>query len=108
MRMGKYSESVKANLKTLSLHPNYINALNNLGLGLLAVGRPREAELAWKRFIEIWLYYNGVHNRLGNLYAGQGFIDKAITQFKESLKIDPNDKIAQESLKALLQESGGK
>lgn len=107
MRMGKYPEAIKTNLHTLSLHPNYINAWNNLGMGLLAVGRPKEAELAWKRFLEIWPYYNGVRHLLGEMYAQQGLTEKAVVQFQESLRIDPGDKIAKERLEALLQERRG-
>lgn len=102
LQMEKYQNAIEANLRTLALHPNYINAYTNLGVAYASTGKTREAEWAWRKALEIWPDHNDARNNLATVYAVHGKRQEAIALFKESLIRDPQDAEAKKKLKILL------
>lgn len=99
---GRYQDSVKANLRSLSLHPNNINTLNNIGLSYAFLTRYEEAEKALKRALEIWPDHKRARNNLATIYAWQGRKEEAISLFEESLRRNPGDSAAKSNLELVL------
>ncbi|MBI2987898.1 MAG: O-antigen ligase family protein [Deltaproteobacteria bacterium] len=105
LRTEKYQEAIQANLRTLSLHPNYINAYTNLGVAYASAGKTKAAEWAWKKALEIWPDHNDARNNLATTYGLQGKKKEAIALFRESLQRNPKDVKAKQKLDTLLTES---
>jgi len=102
LNKGKYEDSVKTYLRSLALHPNNINSLNNLGLGYAFVNQYEEAEKVLERALEIWPDYTRARNNLATVYAWHGMKDKAISLFEESLRRNPNNAAAKSNLELVL------
>jgi O-antigen ligase len=105
IQLEDYPEAILANLRTLALHPYYINGYTNLGVAYASVGKIREAEEAWQKALEIWPDHNDARNNLATVYAVSGKQTEAIAQFRESLRRDPGDKEARQKLKTLLNQT---
>lgn len=103
--MKRYPEAIEANLRTLRLHPNYINAYTNLGVAYASAGKIQEAEKAWRKALDIWPDHNDARNNLATTYGLQGRKKEAIALFRESLQRNPSDEKAKQKLATLLRES---
>lgn len=100
--LKRYPEAIEANLRTLRLHPYYINAYTNLGVAYASTGKIHEAEIAWKKALVIWPDHNDARNNLATIYALHGRKDEAVALFRESLRRFPEDDAARKKLKMLL------
>lgn len=105
LRLGRYGDAVQANLRTLSLHPYYINAYTNLGVAYASAGKIKEAEWAWKRALEIWPDHNDARYDLATIYSLYGRKKEAIALFREALQRNPKEERAKQKLEILLRES---
>jgi Flp pilus assembly protein TadD len=64
----------------------------------------KEAEVQFRRVVEIDPYNAMAHVGLGQLYTKVGLIQRAELEFREALKLDPENVVAQKGLKSLQKE----
>jgi tetratricopeptide (TPR) repeat protein len=93
--------------KAVEADPNYLPGYFGVARSDLLSGQNLdEAERDFKKYLTRWpeegdpSLANG-HWRLGQVYEKQGKKDMAVAEWQEALKLTPNYKPAQESLKAL-------
>ena len=101
LRKGDYPKATVCILRSLSLNPYNINALNNLGVAYASVGKIAEAIQAWENSIRIWPDHMEAHKNLGTVYALKGEKEKAIYHFQLALRLSPEDLQAREALRIL-------
>ena len=77
----KYEEILKIN-------PNYINALNNLGILYFGLKNYLKSEKIYKKVIKLDSQNIQAYNNLGLLYKQNGVYEKSIKCFKEAIKIN--------------------
>ena len=93
-RKGEVDQAILSHRNALGLHPNSLNAQNNLGISLRKAGRTDEAILALRRAIELYPGFVEAHNNLGNALRDIGQIDASIRTFEHILE-KPNAQIPQ-------------
>ncbi|HUU30175.1 MAG TPA: tetratricopeptide repeat protein, partial [archaeon] len=80
-------EAAEAYEKALSIDPNYLPALNNLGMLYFEMDKPSEAFRCFERLTSLepdWLSYY----KLGVAYRGLGYIDKATAALEKSVSFE--------------------
>lgn len=82
----------------LETTPRDYRALNFMGIVRAQQKREAEAEGFFKQVIEIKPDFAGGHSALGMLYMQMGKRDEAITQLRETLRLDPSRTDALDSL----------
>src|ERR1700730_13669143 len=80
--------------RAIELNPNYAHARQEYSLYLSAVGRNAEAEAEMKRAEELDPTSLLIGKDLGDLFYLQRDYDKALEQYRRTLKIDPTDPLA--------------
>ena len=76
--------------KVLALDPNYINALNNLGVIFQRLGKKQRAKECYEKVIKINPTYADANYNLGNIFQELGDDQKAKDCFEKTIEIDPN------------------
>jgi predicted O-linked N-acetylglucosamine transferase (SPINDLY family) len=79
---------------------------NNLGLVLLALGRPNEAMASIFRALELRSSYPQAFNALGNVQLKLGALDEAIASYQRAIDLRPDYVDAHANLGKALQEKG--
>jgi tetratricopeptide (TPR) repeat protein len=92
----KHAESVLNTV--LAASPDEFHALNLLGIIRAQQRREPEAEVLFKRAIEIKPDFASAHVGLGMLYVQMAKPDQAIPEFQEALRLDPERADARSSL----------
>jgi Flp pilus assembly protein TadD len=103
-----YDQAEAALKKYIALKPDDYYAMNNLAVMFMQTGRAQEGQ----RFAEAAVktepgYANGRVTR-GSVYAMQGRFDDAEAQFREALRLDPDNETASINLDKLQQVRGGR
>jgi DNA-binding winged helix-turn-helix (wHTH) protein/tetratricopeptide (TPR) repeat protein len=80
--------------RAIELNPNYAHAHQEYSLYLSAVGRNAEAEAEMKRAEELDPTSLLIGKDLGDLFYLQRDYDKALEQYRRTLKLDPTDPLA--------------
>ena len=80
--------------RAIELNPNYAHAHQEYSHHLSAVGRNAEAEAEMKRAEELDPTSLLIGKDLGDLFYLQRDYDKALEQYRRTLKIDPTDPLA--------------
>ena len=80
--------------RAMELNPNYAHAHQEYSLFLSAVGRNAQAEGEMKRAEELDPTSLLIGKDLGDLFYLQRDYDKALEQYRRTLKIDPTDPLA--------------
>jgi tetratricopeptide (TPR) repeat protein len=75
--------------EALKLKPDFAPAHNNLGIGLLELGRVREAAASYERALRLDPSYAEAHNNLGNALRELGQLDEAIASYRRALQLRP-------------------
>lgn len=102
----KDSEAPAQFTRALEVDANYLPGYFGVGRSdLLAGQKLDEAEHSFKKYLTRWPEegepsWANAHWRLGQVYEKQGKKDLAVLEWQEALKLAPNFKPAQESLKA--------
>ena len=76
-------------LKVLELDPNYINALNNLGVIFQGLGKKQRAKECFEKAIKINPNYIDAHYNLGNIFKELGKNQKAKEFFEKTIELNP-------------------
>jgi tetratricopeptide (TPR) repeat protein len=80
--------------RAIELNPNYAHARQEYSLCLSAVGRNTEAEAEMKRAEELDPTSQSIGKELGDLFYLARNYEKALEQYRLTLKIDPTDPLA--------------
>lgn len=83
---GNYNQALKELQEAEKLYAEDPELQNALGLVYYAKGATAEAEIHYKKAIEIDNDYSEAHNNLGVLYLNTGRLDESISEFNEALK----------------------
>jgi CubicO group peptidase (beta-lactamase class C family) len=102
---GKYAEAIEAYKKIKQERPDN-NAvaegrLNGIGYSLLEQKKIAAAIAVFKANVEMYPQSANVYDSLGEAYLANGEKELAITNYKKSLELDPQNKNAVEALKKL-------
>jgi Flp pilus assembly protein TadD/peroxiredoxin len=87
--------------RAIDLRPNYADALNNLGVLLVRAKRYSEAQGKFTTCIRLEPNFDQAYLNLARLYAIQDEKEKAKEVLQELLRIQPQHKIAQQTLEML-------
>lgn len=80
--------------KATTMDPNHKRAWNNLGEAYFGLGNTSEAEVAYKKQIEINPKDEFTYKNLGTLYYGQKKYEEALAAYRKHLEFNPLDKEA--------------
>lgn len=89
--LKEYERAVDHYRRAIELHPNFIEARNNLGAVHIRLGAIDEAIDEFKGAIEINPYHPGLHNNLGYLYGKRNLIRQALGAYHRALELDPEN-----------------
>jgi tetratricopeptide (TPR) repeat protein len=92
--------------KVLALDPNYINALNNLGVIFQRLGKKQRAKECYEKAIKINPNYADAHYNLGNIFKELERNQKAKEYFEKVIEINPNYSSAHNNLGNIFKELG--
>ena len=109
--LKQYQQAAEQFKTVLKYDPKNIYALNHLGLAYRQLKQPNEAETILRKVLEIdpecqEPESENVHNYLGMVYEDKGEINTAITEYRESIRLFPNDIWARKQLAILLENQG--
>ena len=79
INIGRYKEAIKYLERTVSIRPEFIEALNNIGFAYWDLGKLVEAGSYFKRAINIDPSYHEAHDNLSSIQFKQG-------KFEDGLK----------------------
>ena len=77
--------------KVLELEPNNLEAMLQLGLAEFRLGEADKAAERFENIIQNYRRHSGAYYYLGVYYLRHGNLEKAVTNFKESLRLKPRD-----------------
>jgi len=84
-QMGKLSEAVSANIKSVKLEPKDAEAHCNLGFSFLELGKLKDAEDSCRKSISLNPDYAGAHNNLGIVLKRLGKLEEAERSFRQAI-----------------------
>ncbi len=103
---GRPSQAIDAYRRALELHPNSINAHNNVAIALRKTGSLEEAEHSARRAIELYPNFIEAHNNLGNIYRDGRKWPSAIRSLERALELAPHNPLIRVNLGRTLALSG--
>ena len=77
--------------KVLALDPNNLEAMLQLGLAEFRLGEADKAAKRFENIIQNYRRHSGAYYYLGVYHLRHGDFEKAVTNFKESLRLKPRD-----------------
>ena len=105
-RQGKSQEMIALLKESLSIKPNYPDALYNLGNILQKQGDLEAAITSYKKILSVKTNYPEVLNNLGIALKRQGDLEAAIASYRKALAIKPNYPEALNNLGIALKRQG--
>jgi protein O-GlcNAc transferase len=105
VRTEELQKAIVCFQKALDLSPKFIDAGNNLGNVLRALGRMDEAIAAWRRTTAVGPHPLA-HYNLGRALYEQDLLDDARDAMQNSIRINPNHPDAHNNFGNLLRQSG--
>jgi tetratricopeptide (TPR) repeat protein len=105
-REGDLDEAITHYRKALELKPNYLPALNHLGIALRAKGDVEGAIAEYRAAIDCDPKYAKAHNNLGNALRDKQDLDGAIAAYRAAIALDPKDAAAHNNLGIALRAKG--
>jgi arylsulfatase A-like enzyme len=103
---GRDGEAIEHYEQALKLKPDYVEALNSLGLTLVHAGRIPEAIARYEQALKIKPDYEHAHNNLGNALERTGRHAEAIAHYEQAIKIKPDSLVVLDTLAAAYAEAG--
>jgi len=104
--MGRDDEAMRHFEDALLARPDYVDALNSLGLTLARAGRFKEAIARYEDALRIEPDQAQVHNNLGNALRQTGRLAEALPHYEQALRIKPDSISALTNL-ALIRATNG-
>jgi len=96
---GKNDDAIHELRQVVRLKPDYLDAQLRLADALFAKGDLEEAKTHYIAALRADSKLVVAYNSLGKLYLSQGQLSQAIVQFSEALRLNPNNKDAEENLR---------
>ena len=90
LQQGRFTASIDCYLRALEMNPNFVEALNNLGLAYKGLGKWQESEACLLRAIRLRPQNATAFNSLGNLYVAGNRNAEAEDCFRKALEIHPD------------------
>ena len=87
--MNQFDQSIESFNKAVEIHPQYEEALYNLGVVQKKAGKPDDAINSYQRAIGINSQNANAHNNLGNLLTQKGHIKQSIEHLNLALNLNP-------------------
>ena len=106
LNTGQVDAAAAAYRAALAVDPDYVPALNNLGLLLKRLGQRRDAEDCLRRAIALTPDDFELHNNLAVLLHEEGRLDAALASYGRALEIMPDDGFARGNFGGLLSQMG--
>ncbi|MBF0370225.1 MAG: sulfotransferase [Magnetococcales bacterium] len=103
---GQLDQAIAWYRRTLTIDPQNINAMNNIGAVLKMQGKLKEAEQHLKRALAINPHFASAHNSLGVVLKNMGRLDEAIRHLRQAIALQANYANAHHNLANALLESG--
>lgn len=88
---GDYAGAIADQKSCLEYHPYFVNALNNLGMSLNAMGRHDDAIEPLKRLRVLQPDHLESHINLAAAYRGKTDYASAVEEYRSALKLKPKD-----------------
>lgn len=101
---GKLAEAEPFYREALRINPNLPGVLNNLGFVLRSLGKPMDAEPYLRKALEVSPWFVNPRFDLADILIAKNNHPEAVEQFREILKSEPNNFIANYKLGMLLSE----
>ncbi len=105
--LGRYAEAAQVLEQLLDIKEYDPEAMSELALAYLRLGRDRDAELLLRRVLAVRPQHVDAHNAYGQLLAMRGDVEGARRELEAALRIDPEDGSALYNL-ARIEESAGR
>jgi Flp pilus assembly protein TadD len=106
LEQGRIEDAIWHYSEAVRIKPDYIEALNNLGISLRMAGRVDEAIRYYKKALEINPRHIGANFNLGVALAAKGRFTEAISFYNKALQISPDHIEIRTSIGIALAESG--
>ena len=90
LEQGRVEEAIWHNTEVIRIKPNYIEAINNLGIALHKAGRINEAISCYKKALEMNPRYASANANLGFALADKGEFAEAVSLYNKALQIAPD------------------
>ena len=87
--MNQFDQSIESFNKAVEIHPQYEEALYNLGVVQKKAGKPDDAINSYQRAIGINPHNANAYNNLGNLLTQKGHIKQSIEHLNLALNLNP-------------------
>lgn len=101
---GDIEGAFDAAIKAVDIHPNYVDALYNLGTLYAIVQQFDKAEEAFRKVLELKPNHSNACNNLGRVAVAQNRLDDAIELFRAAVRMDPANEDARRNLELALSE----
>jgi Tfp pilus assembly protein PilF len=101
--LGRIDDAIGECRRAIEVDPDFGNPYNDIGSYLIAKGEP-DAAIEWLEKAKAAPRYEPRHfpfMNLGRLYASQGMMRQAITEFEGALRIEPDERNCAEMLRQL-------
>ncbi len=98
---GNVKEAIMLYIKALEVDPDYLVALNSLGVVYYELRQLEEALAVYNKIIKQYPDYAIGHYSIAAIYNDRGMFGKAKTSLKEALRLNPEFKEAETALKIL-------
>jgi len=103
---GKLNETIYHCSEAVRIKPDYVEAINNLGLALRQAGRIDEAIHCYKRALEIDPGTVEAYINLGTALAVKGELSQAAQEYEKVLLIQPQNAVAHNNFGMVLFQQG--
>ncbi len=102
-RMGRLDDAIAECKRAIAVDPAFGNPYNDIGAYLMAKGELDEA-IGWLEQAKLAPRYEPrhfPHMNLGRVYEAKGMIARAIAEFEQALKFEPNEPVCAAALQRL-------
>ena len=101
-QVGKLSDAISANIRSVELEPKDAEAHCNLGISFLGIGKLKDAEDSCRKSISLNSEFAGAHNNLGIALKEMGKLEEAERSFRRAITINLNYAQAHKNLSSVL------
>ena len=88
--LGQVDRAINSYREALILKPDYVEALNNLGLSLQHQGKLEEAAFSYRKALDLRSDYADAHNNLGTALYGLKKLDDALSCYQYAIELKPD------------------
>ncbi|MFZ5968001.1 MAG: tetratricopeptide repeat protein [Bacillota bacterium] len=104
---GNYTEAIRYLEKVLTMVPNQVDTLNELGICYASIGEMGKAEMFLKKALVEKANDSEIICNLGMVYMEMDRYDEAEEIFEESLRINPDDEVTKQCIEELKKRMNG-